>query len=286
MRVILLFFFISVFISCKHNGNTDINEELSREEYLANLIDEYAGHPNDPSYPTDLIGPSDEVISQTNSREILTLMNECKKFAFDTVSNEPRFLFALGRAAYIHDYVEIANDWLQLAADNGSAGAKAYLGFMAYDKDDVAEANRYLTQAIKEGFINNSVKEVHRACNFTATDFGFEKPNIINALYNKDWSSLESIAFSSNYILKIHTTLWETDILWLAEDPNFLMELDADLSKKLQSILEKWQKIITDVTLQDAIKDARRLALLYNSNPVAFRRIYSGMKEYMSNKFI
>lgn len=267
------------------NQENNPPEELPFEEYISAYIDEYAGHPNDPDYPSGYIGPTDEVIEQTNAREILDLINSGLDFAKEEVSNEPRFLFALGRAAYLHGYREEAKEWLMEAAENGSAPAYAYLGFILYEDENIDLASDYLKRAIAGGFSNEVVQEVYRACNFDARSEGFERHSVVNALYMGNFSILNSEELIYNYILKIHGSLWEYDILWVAESPEILLELDPRLSLKTQNILGKFGlNTLTDSTLPTAIKDARRLALLYNKNPVAFRKIYRGMVKYLEGK--
>lgn len=261
------------------------NDDLSWDNYMADYIDEYFGHPDDPDYPSGFLGPSDEIIESSDPREVLALINEGLSFAKSRVKEEPRFLFAIGRAAYLFNYPQQAKAWLTEAANNGSAPAKAYLGFMAYESEDIPGAGAYLKRAMDEGFKNQATEGVYLACNFIAGKEDFERPDLINALYHGDFASLKNDSQASFYISKMHATLWEYDILWVAEDSNILLELDPKLNKKAQNILERvFGNSVSEIALPEAVKDARSLAILYNYNPVAFRKIYSGMREFMKDK--
>ena len=291
---LVFFFFGSVFYSC---GNRDYSNDAYEDELyetedyaseaddIGSIIDYYAGHPNDPDLPEYIIGATDEVIEATNLREMVDVIDQGIEFALDEVENEPRYLFALGRAAYLIGYDIKSRKWLEEAAANGSAAANAYLGYISfYEDEDINEASQRLKDAISGGFQDEELEVVYAACNFDPMGSKFNRRSIINALYHKDWNFLQSDPETVPYIIKIHNTLWSNDILWIVDNPKILLELDAEVSQSSGSILERmagtYAGNLSNAVQSDYIQDAKRLALMYNTNPIAFRRIYSGIKQY------
>lgn len=275
------------FIGCENDNSKDEfldSEILLSDDDIGSSIDYYAGHPADPQLPENVIGATDDVLEATEPRELADIIAQGIDFALDEVDNEPRYLFALGRAAYVLGYYKKAEEWLSLAADNGSAASKAYLGYLEfYENEDILKAKTLLEEAEKGGFKTEHTKEVYEACNFDPKKMEFNRSDLISAFYNKDWNTLDvSQLRVIAYIGKVHNTLWGNDILWLAEEKTeILMELDPALSASLTGLL--FGNNESDVLLSAAVQDARRLALLYKTNPIAFRRIYSGMAEYFKS---
>ncbi len=267
------------------NFNTDFDALTDSE--LAEMIDYYAGHPSDPHLPYGVLGASDEVIEATDPRELADLIIEGKDFALKEVKRNPRYLFSLGRIAYFLNYDKKANKWLSLAADNGSPAANAYLGYMAYYNDNnPKKALTYLNKALSSKYDDSELREILGYCNFNAEDEGFNNKGVISALYNRNWSFIDRDEKNKFYLAKIHETLWSNDILWLADDSKILLELDPSLSKTKESWLERGVsffggKSALDAMQSVAIQDAKRLAILYNTNPTAFKHIYSGISQYM-----
>ena len=299
---------------------------------LAEMIDALAGHPDDPQLPKSALGASDEVLLATDPREIADLLQVALPFAQDRAKS-PRFLFALGRAALAHGYDQRGKELLVAASERGSAAASAYLGYVAEADEDYSQAANYLRQAIDAGFNSQIARETlgllpsggAQTARFSL--HGFNRPGLIEALYNGDVQVVESEGLmGAKYVGGIHATLWQSDILFLAEDPAILLELDPHfgltLGLKMASSSETMEQTVelgfksmfgplmamaearnkgggvTDelsammttasktiepfalVELQ-AVQDARRLAILYNTNSEAFRKIYSGMRTFV-----
>lgn len=259
---------------------------LVAEESITDVIDYYGGDPDDPQLPDDVIGATDEVLEATDPRELADILAQGNQVALEEVSDKPRYLFALGRIAYFLGYHNKALNWLEIAAENGSSAANAHLGYIAlYETGDIAEAKKRLQMAKDGSFVGEKFETAYKDCNFVPDEIGFNQKELISAFYNEDWSTLQASNETSLYIAKVHNTLWNNDILWLAEEPKILMELDAELSKSTTGILEVLLSGFlgrdkVDAFLSSSVQDAKRLALLYNTNPQAFKKIYAGMVKY------
>lgn len=301
---------------------------------MAELIDALAGHPDDPHLPKSSLGASDEVLYATDPREIADLIQVALPFAEERASN-PRFLFALGRAAIAHGYERRGKEMLMSASERGSVAALAYLGYLAEADGDRETATVSLSRAIESGFDSPDARETLAMLagqagagtdgQFSALEFN--QPKWMQALHDGDPRPLEAEGLIGQmYAGGLHNTLWASDILFLAEDPAILLELDANLSlalaKKLVSSPDAMQEgfdkgldsfvgifqgmaearregggpaaelaagmssgleVRTPFAMVEAhaVQDARRLALLYNTDPTSFRRIYQGVRTYV-----
>ncbi len=268
----------------------DTDFEALNDTEIGEMIDYYAGHPSDPQLPNDVMGATDEVIEATAPRELADLIIEGKDFALKEVKRNPRYLFSLGRLAYFLNYEKKAKQWLTLAAENDSPAANAYLGYLIYyNENDPKKASTYLAKALNNKFEDSELKDILELCNFDPRKENFNNKDIINALYNRDWSFIDKDEKNKFYLAKIHETLWSNDILWLADDSKILLELDPSLAKTKESWVDRGASFFgakgaIDAWQSSAIQDAKRLAILHNNNPAAFKRIYSGISTYMSNK--
>lgn len=285
---------------------------LLDDQSIIDLIDEMAGLPSDPDLPGNVLGASDLVLESTNPRELADLITMGLNLAKKNVNHSPRSLLYLGRVGYYLGYPQSIN-WVRNAAKNGSKSAIAYLGYIYYDKDEYEKSKQWLVKAINldysdEGQVQTLLDELN-STNITDNDWfnQFNRPDIIKALYDTDFGLLSDWTMTSYYIGAIQNTLWESEILFLVNDVNFILELDPSISAKLGLVSKKTKDLgivsagklgsmfgeflgyhadeLEQISLitDQATQDARRLALLYEDNPEAFRKIYQSMSTYSKN---
>ncbi len=291
--------------------NTEI-EEIDESEILQ-LIDESLGYPGDKRLPKSNLGANDIVLQSMNPSEIYTLINIGLPIARKKVQQSPRYLFYLGRGATFIGYNE-GIDWVASAAKHGSEAAMGFLGYYYLEIDQPAEGKKWLQKALQKGFTDDGlVKEILNEMNASKSSNlfeGFNRVDIIQSLYDGDFATLKrNKVITGYYVGVIQNTLNETDILFIVDDPSFLLELDPSISTKLGVISKKAQSfgavsvgkaggIISDflgiksdqlkesVLITDqAIQDARRLATIYNSDQEFFRKVYSSMVYYSNHIF-
>lgn len=306
-----------------------------RSDDLASRIDALAGHPDDPQLPAGALGASDEALRDTSSREIADLLQAGIPFAREQMQ-DPRLAFALGRAALAHGYARQGRELLRQAADAGSPGAPAYLGYDLLEEGERDAAADLLRRAIQRGFDSARARETLAeleaagerkevgSARFRASDFN--RPRWIQALYDGDTQVIEEAGLVGlMYASSLQNTLWDLYMIWLSEDPAMFLELDAHLGYTLglklassdpamdQTVqlgagtlldslgamararkegagmagelggmmsagLERMEP--TAVASAQAEQDGRRLAILYRTDPRAFRRIYQGLREF------
>jgi len=246
-------------------GSAVVAAESLSDEELANLIDDMAGHPDDPQLPNDTLGASDNVLSATDPREIAQLLKLAQPYA-KANSNKPRFLFALGRAALMHGYDKLGVELLETAARNNSGAAYAYLGFLAENNDEVDQAIAHLRKALTLGFDSAAV---HDSLSYLSDDDledeespdlveptehfdpgEFNQPAIISALYSQDTQRLKSEGGMHVllYISTIHNTLWQDNILFITESPELLLELDPTIATRASVRLQSSSDLIMEST--------------------------------------
>ncbi len=286
-------------------------------ELVAAIIDDYAGHPDDPQLPSGTVGASDDALAATNSREIAELLRDYVAFARER-SDTPRFLFALGRAALFHGYERLGHELLSEAADKGSGGASAYLGLQAEADREYEIAREHLQTALARGFDATVVRETLAALADAGFDPGrFNRPDLIKALHEANFAALkQDMKVSWLYIGALHNTLWNDTILFLVDAPDILLELDPAVSaeagfvsKKAEAPIE-WAKSVDlarrwlqdnfqsgqssevleiadeetrelAILLDQAVQDGRRLAMLYETAPGDFRKVYRGIRAFL-----
>jgi tetratricopeptide (TPR) repeat protein len=108
--------------------------------------DRLAAHPGDATKPAGVSGVSDEKLMSSWRNE--RALNICMK-AVDFFPEDPRYLFELGRVLLLAGDEEDARDFLTDAAQQGHAGAKAYLGRLEPDPE---KALAIFRQAAAAGF--------------------------------------------------------------------------------------------------------------------------------------
>ena len=113
-------------------------------------IDLRAGHPDDPDKRQAVTGVSDEQIVEMSDEDVDLLLSD---WVIDVAAaaSEPRYLFALGRVALIHDQIETAYDLLDMANDAGSVPAPMYLAAY-FEREDPEQARQLVESAIAMGF--------------------------------------------------------------------------------------------------------------------------------------
>ncbi len=182
----------------QNGGNDDLEEYEEEEitpgkleELARNMLDEIAAHPEDPDNPSYVQGVTDEELEMLDANDIEEMFELCLPFAEEHL-DEPRYMFALGRAALLHGYEE-ADVLLSEAADAGSAASYAYLAMLT---DDIEKVIFYLNNAIKGGFepARTLLKKVegsndqNMSINDLLAKFRFSDPEMMKAFYSKDIS--------------------------------------------------------------------------------------------------
>lgn len=247
------------------DDDTPTEEQLRAA--LPGMIDNLAGHPDDPQLPKGILGASDEVLRATEPREIADLLEIGVAFAKENPGT-PRFLFALGRAALAHGYDRLGMELLGLAREYGSGAASAYLGLAAAEDGDNDRAIAYLNEAGRRSFQSKSVKAALASLAGSpsptkATPGGysaskFNRPDIIQALYNKDVQALKRLGLDSAiYIATLHNTLWADNILFVTQSPELLLELDATIATRISmQVMSSGAAVgqAADVTLGSVMK--------------------------------
>ncbi len=324
------------------------------EKLALQAIEQIAAHPDDPQNPRSVRGTSDEELASIDTDEAVELIQIALPYA-ELNTQEPRYLFALGRAAWLHDNDELAAELFLKASELGSPAADAYLARML---DDLEESVQYLQRAVDGGFEparewlaeakqileeerlaaapppnQNSSVSVGGAPGFSH----FTLPDLIKAFYegsSKKFASEPLIPLA--YIAAINDALTDQGMLFMIENvKGYVRELDPALSfeaaRKIQttsagvgqttraatSMLFNMFKAMAEVrkrggTIEEEIvatnrallpgnnsqnggasyvtvieakqygtQDGRTLALMYDDDPEAFRRIYNGMRNYV-----
>lgn len=316
-------------------------EPLSDEDLLGlamQAIDEVAAHPADPRNPAGNMGLSDEELAEVDLEEIKGLMELALPFVDEGL--EARHIFALGRAAWLHNDDELAADLLTLASEKGSPAAQAYLARM---DDDLDREIALLQSAVKGGFTPaqawldealaaqgaaaHNVIAQHASSTFDPSRFN--RPDLIDAFYRNDTHALNNeLLETMTYVSAVHSFFSDTSgVLFVTNNRDIILEIDPNLSymaqRKLlgtekgrnqtisagmQSMLAPFQAIadtrraggsindevgamynaILDTPTvrleriqQQATQDAQRLAILYDSDPDAFRKVYAGLRSFV-----
>lgn len=203
----------------------NVENDITSDELL-DLIDEFASHPEDPQKPTSIHGVTDEEIASLTEEEITSFIGKgVYEAAIDNI-DQPRFMFSLGRVAMLHGYHEEAQEWLKIAADNGSSAALNYLAHYAIDNNDIEHAVELLEESVKGGFspsqqdlnslnqqlaelekehqVNQTTQQIHQA-NYQTNDFSvFASPELMKSLYNRDFEVLDqNKIIAMNWVAKL-----------------------------------------------------------------------------------
>jgi len=316
--------------------------EENIEALALQSIDELAAHPSDPQNSFDVTGVSDEELASIDPEDIQNLLEITLSHA--NKNSNPRYLYALGRAAWIHDYPQGVN-LLQQATERGSAAAKAYL---ARTKDDLQEMQTLLQDAVQGGFspasdwlaeVNAALQEEQRELNANKNlDYNiFALPVLIKALHDKDYDLLDNNLLGVIPYLSALNDSANDMLLYIEDQTGYMREMDPNITFRLEkkmaqspefigqaadagmSMLKNMflamgqahqqnqspQEMIVNLNRsiyggpdtydaqgnptkgtilefkQHGTKDGKVLALLFNENPDAFRRIYTNLKEFV-----
>ncbi|MDF1837516.1 MAG: hypothetical protein P1V35_06600, partial [Planctomycetota bacterium] len=236
----------------------DLEVEPSTDEEIAAWIDNIAGHPDDISLPRGILGSSDEVLSAMNALEIKAFLEDPEVQDFlSRKQDQPRFTFAVGRAAMFGGYSTFAKGLLEEASANGSGGASAYLADPSFGAS-TQEAIRLYEEAIARNFApaKNWLSELQageqerggnmdpipelveeeenldptpKPKQFKYEDF--QQPGIIKALHTGDLAALDQIGARNSmiYIGKLQEGL---------VDPSMLIHLSPEGGRRFFAMLD------------------------------------------------
>lgn len=227
--------------------NTQISSNrLSNESKALKAIDKLASHPNDPQNPSNVLGVSDEQLRELSEQDYKELMTLALPYIENHI-HKPRYMFALGRAALLHDDQDMAKKLLNKASQIGSPAADAYLNFLTEDMDEIKS---HLEKAVNGGFVpaRRWLEQVQVAMseeenqnthssgsNRIAFDPNkFNRPDLIKAFYNGDIQGLnQDILSNFTYVSTVHNFLSDQNaVLFIAENREIIMEIDPNLSYK------------------------------------------------------
>lgn len=227
--------------------------QIEWQEYIMNLayeppifkkIDKIA-HPNDPDNPANLAGLTDEELVELPGEKIEKLID--KGLPYAKKAEEPRYLFALGRAEWLHGDDERAFEILSLAADKGSAAANAYLARITNDLDQseaflqlaigggfkpaqkwLAELKQFQAQEEEEVVSHSGQEGQAEDIDFNSFSLGY----VMRAFYegNTQQYTQEPIGYLT-YVRAVSDTLSDQGMLFMMENPKaYVRELDPNLS--------------------------------------------------------
>jgi tetratricopeptide (TPR) repeat protein len=289
----------------EHSINPDY-PDLSIENVIE-LIDEYGGDPYDPDLPEDILGATDIVLSSSNPRELANIITLGIDLAKKEVKTQPRLLFELGRIAIELEYYEKGIEWITEAEGEGSIGALAYLGLLDFYEGRLQKCKERLLKAQDLEYDGPWVIEyIYKLSNEYEVVYNeFNRSDLIKALATENIAYLQQQNLIAKYYIgTIQNVLWETDILFLVENTDFVLELNPQVSVNLGFLSKQAKnngidKIVKYVQIafssddqsdknlkkmalitEQATQDARRLALLYNENPELFIKIYKSIVKF------
>jgi len=311
----------------------ELIKDVDERAVAFNAINEILAHPDDPQNPIGVVGQTDEQIAELAFEDIQQLIETALPYAEEAV-DEPRYLFALGRAAWLHeDDPEFALELLGQASSLGSAAADAYIARIVDDPDETVN---YLNEAIAGGF--EPARELLKAfeidlklaslAKFDASKFN--RPDLIQAFYDDTTSQLqENEHYLLTYVFSFHSVFDNTsDLLFMVEDTSIITEIDPKFSYmanqklmgsrsalrqgKRDELKSKFGPLIKGLkarksggSLRDSFyeakaatadtptaklqvlrnqgaQDAKRLVLMFDTNPEAFRKVYEGLTKFIS----
>lgn len=240
--------------------------ESELEELALQAIDELAAHPDDPQNPAGLPGVTDEKLAELPVEDVQELMELALPYA-EQNADQPRYLFALGRAAWIHGDNDFARELLLKASELGSPAADAYLARMS---EDAAETDTFLQKAVEGGFSPARAwqKEVQAA---RQPDFSaFSWPELIQSFYEGTSSGFaQEPLLPLGYVMSISSEISNQGVLFFLENPrNFVQELDPNLTFHAEKQL---------MTNSKAMGDAM------NAGMDLFKRVVTGMADVRRN---
>ncbi|MEM7262571.1 MAG: hypothetical protein AAF488_11320 [Planctomycetota bacterium] len=241
------------------------------DEEIEAAIDRVAGHPDDPALPFGTLGSSDEVLRSIPSVDIQEFLED--PYVVDFVNrrrDEPRFTFAIGRAAMFHGYLTHARRHLEEAAERGSGPAAAYLADPAFTPDPT-EAERLLEKALALGFepAASLLEELRAeaAAEDAVEDIAadslpaphklefdlevFQRSDLIGALHRGDVAALDQFGVRNTviYLSSMQKALVDPSVLIHLDPavaPTYRRLLDPTLSSKLAMLAYSDSQLIDD----------------------------------------
>lgn len=285
--------------SCSPSNDTSLKNIVSREPVSIGLfIDTNAGDPINPDLPEDIVGVTDEALESTNHKTLSDIIQKGLSFAQNNIEESPRYLCELGRIGVIINHPNSIY-WLQESANHGSAIAWLYLGNLYLNDADFLNAKLEYSKALESGIDSSLVQpyllEISSLENFE----GFNRKDIIAALYNDDMTTLQENRLECSYYIGIlHNTLWDINTLFYTDsklhtklDPNLSSNLGFYAEESHSAGVDRLMNLISTVInteetkryaliSKQATQDARRLSILYSSYPKYFERVYAGAVKF------
>lgn len=192
-------------------------------------------HPDDPQKPASVRGVSDEELSATSTDDVKELIQVALPYA-EAHASQPRYLFGLGRAAYLHGDDDFAKELLTKASDHGSTIAKTYLAKLDAPASQYAATS---TQSSGSGLIPSAGQAQHRG---GALDFSkFKHGDIMQALYEGRLDYLRKNPLNSfAYLLALNEVVTDSSsVLFYVDDRDIVTVTDPSVSvalgRKLQA---------------------------------------------------
>lgn len=239
-------------------------DSATARQRALDAIVELAADPEDPDNPPGVSGVTDEALSAVDPEKVAAVVERGLPYA-KALRDEPRFLFALGRAALVHGDRAAAKEMLDAAASAGSMAAQAYGALLL---DDVGEVRRRLASASTAGFApaaawleeleaesDTGAKESanrmpvqaptapqvpaapptpERSAPATAgqDEIGkFNRPDFIQAFRDQAFDALDRSPLESmSYLIELQSTLADSQVLFLVQNPRIRLEVDPQLA--------------------------------------------------------
>ena len=196
---------------------------------IARLIDESAGHPDDPQLPKGVLGVSDAALLVADPQQIATLLQQGGPL-LKRNPKQPRIAFALGRAAIAHGYDSVGRKRLEQAAAGGSAAARAHLAYLADARGEQKAAKDMLATALRGGFRSpQAIATYKELVDAAVHPEDFVRADWIRMLIDgRDLRAFHGL-HGITYIMNIHNFLSSESVLFVVENSNLHLELDSRL---------------------------------------------------------
>ena len=169
------------------------------EHKIEELIDKATAHPNDPQKPKAYMGRSDDQIVGLDPEYLSDLITNLGPYA-KQLTSPPRLAFGLGRAAFKHGNLAVANEFLTNASlerpqNNRSIGALGYIAQLPANSKEYGQNIEYLKQAVDAGFSDLNPKLLEAIDTQQNKEFSLDRftmREIIEQLYNGNYKTLMS----------------------------------------------------------------------------------------------
>ena len=226
-------------------GRTFQNVEEAIDALLAE-VDATGAHPKDPLKPASVPGVSDEELIEAPEQKIVDLVTLAAGYA-EQSDDSARYLFELGRMAFLHYYDENAYNLLLLAADRGSSAAYMYLSEFV----EVDQAKSFLELSVEGGFeparellaqyeedsaTENHYIEEESSREPEPVDFSkFSRPDYIQAFHDSDFSGLpDNMLYTLTYVTAVLENLDTDSTLFMQMDVELRTLVEPELTHMAQ----------------------------------------------------